>query len=150
PGRHHVPAGRPGARVPLVGRAQDAGMGARRLAFLRPPAGGAERRAARGLGRRRPERGAMNRLAAGALLAMGTAAAVMADTSAGAPPSTATQVFADRLWDDGKAEFSIYSGTTPRYGQARATEMRLIVVKEDLLRDALVKSDRGPVPGRTL
>lgn len=58
-------------------------------------------------------------------------------------------VLADRSWDDGKAEFSIYRGITPRYGQNRSTEMRMIVVKEDLFRDGLVKSERGPMPGRT-
>jgi hypothetical protein len=66
------------------------------------------------------------------------------------PGDPTRNVLADRLWDDGKAEFSIYRGVTSRYGQDRATEMRLIVVKEDLLRDALVKSERGPVPGKTL
>jgi len=56
----------------------------------------------------------------------------------------------DPLWDDGKAEFSTYVGTTERYGQTRPTEARLIVVKEDLVRSTLVKSDAGPVPGKTL
>ena len=56
----------------------------------------------------------------------------------------------DPIWDDGKAEFSTYSGTTERYGQPRPTRARTIVVKEDLLRSTLVKSDAGPVPGRTL
>jgi hypothetical protein len=54
------------------------------------------------------------------------------------------------LWDDGKAEFSTYSGTTERYGKPRPTRARIIVVKEDLLRSALVKSDAGPLPGRTI
>jgi hypothetical protein len=54
------------------------------------------------------------------------------------------------LWDDGKAEFSTYSGTTERYGKPRPTRARIIVVKEDLLRSTLVKSDAGPLPGRTI
>ena len=54
------------------------------------------------------------------------------------------------LWDDGKAEFDVYSGTTERYGETRPTTVHLIVVKEDLLRASLVKSDRGPVAGKTL
>lgn len=54
------------------------------------------------------------------------------------------------LWDDGKAEFSSYVGTTERYGQARPTTARIILVKEDLLRATLVKSDAGPVPGKTV
>jgi hypothetical protein len=56
----------------------------------------------------------------------------------------------DPLWDDGRAEFSSYTGTTERDGELRPTEARIIVVKEDLLRTTLVKSDSGPVPGRTL
>jgi hypothetical protein len=56
----------------------------------------------------------------------------------------------DPLWDDGKAEFSTYTGTTERYGKPRPTRASIIVVKEDLVRATLVKSDPGPVPGRTL
>lgn len=56
---------------------------------------------------------------------------------------------ADRLWDDGRAEFSQYSGVTNRYGEERPTEARVVIVKEDLLESSLVKSDRGPRPGRT-
>ena len=89
-----------------------------------------------------------------ARFAAGLALALLA--SAGGPGGSAPtraphgDVLLDRSWDDGKAEFSIYTGVTPRYGQPRATETRLIVVKEDLFRDALVKSERGPIPGRTL
>jgi len=54
------------------------------------------------------------------------------------------------LWDDGKAEVSTYAGTTERYGQIRPTTARIIVVKEDLVRATMVKSDSGPVPGRTV
>jgi hypothetical protein len=54
------------------------------------------------------------------------------------------------LWDDGKAEFSTYAGTTERYGQIHPTTARIIVVKEDLVRATLVKSDSGPVPGKTV
>lgn len=53
-------------------------------------------------------------------------------------------------WDDGKAEVSTYLGTTERYGQTRPTTARIIVVKEDLVRATLVKSDAGPVPGKTV
>ena len=56
----------------------------------------------------------------------------------------------DPLWDDGKAEFSTYTGTTMRYGKPRPTRASIVVVKEDLVRATLVKSDAGPVPGRTL
>ena len=74
------------------------------------------------------------------------AACGAAATRSGEPQSIAR----DPLWDDGKAEFSTYVGTTERYGQTRPTEARLIVVKEDLVRATLVKSDAGPVPGKTL
>ncbi|TMQ67585.1 MAG: hypothetical protein E6K78_04185 [Candidatus Eisenbacteria bacterium] len=66
------------------------------------------------------------------------------------PATRGDNVFASPLWDDGRAEFSTYVGTTRRYGEERATEARLIVVKEDLLRASLVKSDAGPIPGRTV
>jgi len=56
---------------------------------------------------------------------------------------------ANPLWDDGKAELSQYEGTTKRYGEPRPTRARIVIVKEDLLRDARVKSESGPVPGRT-
>jgi hypothetical protein len=59
-------------------------------------------------------------------------------------------IFADTLWDDGRAEVSVYTGVTSRYNQPRPLEQRMIVVKEDLLRDSLVKSDAGPVAGRTV
>ena len=54
------------------------------------------------------------------------------------------------LWDDGKAEFSQYEGTTRRYGEPRPTRARIVIVKEDMLRSARVKSERGPVPGKTV
>ena len=58
-------------------------------------------------------------------------------------------LFASPLWDDGKAEVSQYRGTTLRYGEPRPTGARISIVKEDMLRDARVKSDRGARPGRT-
>jgi hypothetical protein len=80
------------------------------------------------------------------LVALGLAA--LATPAPGA--IAADPVLIRPLWDDGRAEFSIYVGTTERYGQTRPTEARLIVVKEDLLRESLVKSDAGPIPGRTV
>jgi len=53
------------------------------------------------------------------------------------------------LWDDGKAELSQYEGKTRRYGEPRPTRARIVIVKEDMLRDARVKSERGPLPGAT-
>ena len=81
-------------------------------------------------------------------------AAALAVTLARAPAAGAAGAGGafglDPIWDDGKAEFSTYHGTTERYGKTRATEARIIVVKEDLVRSTLVKSDAGPLPGRTL
>jgi hypothetical protein len=57
---------------------------------------------------------------------------------------------ANTLWDDGKAELSQYEGQTKRYGEMRPTQARIVIVKEDMLRDTWVKSDQGPIPNRTL
>jgi hypothetical protein len=54
------------------------------------------------------------------------------------------------VWDDGRAEVSLYSGVTPESGEERRTTARWIVVKEDLLRATLVKSDSGPIAGKTV
>jgi len=51
------------------------------------------------------------------------------------------------LWDDGKAELSLYDATLRRYGEERRFESRLIVVKEDFRRDQRVKSEQGPGAG---
>jgi len=55
----------------------------------------------------------------------------------------------DPIWDDGKAEVSIYQVEEPYSGQVRRFEARMIVVKEDFKREQLVKSEPGPVPGET-
>lgn len=77
--------------------------------------------------------------------------AVLLAGHAGTAPARAGSAFAmNPIWDDGKAEYSTYTGTTERYGKTRATRARIIVVKEDLVRSTLVKCDAGPVPGKTL
>lgn len=53
-----------------------------------------------------------------------------------------SDTFADALWDDGRAEVLRYEGVRRIYGQDRAYELVMIVVKEDLDSDTLVKSDR--------
>jgi hypothetical protein len=58
-------------------------------------------------------------------------------------------LLADRLWDDGRAEYSTYEGTIQRYGIRRALTARIIVVKEDMDIAQGVKSDAGPVAGKT-
>ncbi|MBI5837018.1 MAG: hypothetical protein HZB25_07225 [Candidatus Eisenbacteria bacterium] len=51
------------------------------------------------------------------------------------------------VWDDGKAEISIYAGTARnRAGDTVRVEARSIVVKEDFDRRLLVKSDAAPGP----
>jgi len=70
---------------------------------------------------------------------------------AGPPgPAWASPAFgADRLWDDGKAEFSVYRGTIKRYGVTRPVTAKIIAVKEDMDDAQRVKSDAGLVAGRT-
>jgi hypothetical protein len=81
------------------------------------------------------------------------AAAAYAVTIAGhasaAPRFAVRDLLADRLWDDGQAEFSVYEGTITRYGASRALAARIIVVKEDMDLAQRVKSDAGPVAGKT-
>ena len=90
----------------------------------------------------------MKRRAGLAALAATLGLALSAGSGAAPPPGA---VFGMRpIWDDGNAEISTYAGTTERYGKPRDTRARIIVVKEDLERATLVKSDAGPVPGRTL
>jgi len=65
-------------------------------------------------------------------------------------PYLATRdLFADPIWDDGQAEYTIYRGSIERYGARRPLEARLIVVKEDMDVAQRVKSEKGPVPGKT-
>lgn len=65
------------------------------------------------------------------------------------PRRAAHDVFADSLWDDGRAEITVYEGTIERYGVARPLAARIIVVKEDMDMEQSVKSAAGPVEGRT-
>uniref|UniRef100_A0A832MLA0 DUF3108 domain-containing protein n=1 Tax=Eiseniibacteriota bacterium TaxID=2212470 RepID=A0A832MLA0_UNCEI len=69
--------------------------------------------------------------------------------SAGSVPAPANPLMLP-LWDDGRAELSVYEGVVPRYGHDRPAKVTLVVVKEDLLEDTLVKSEAGPRPGRTV
>ena len=79
----------------------------------------------------------------------GLAVMVLGCASGGRTGATSSLAL-DPIWDDGKAEFSLYEGTTERYGQLRPTEARMIIVKEDLFRSNLVKSEGGPIPRKTL
>lgn len=59
------------------------------------------------------------------------------------------EILVSSMWDDGKAEFTVYDGTGVFEGLERSFEAKIIVVKEDFVRDLRVKSDLGPVPGKT-
>lgn len=59
------------------------------------------------------------------------------------------RLFAAPVWDDGKAEVSLYGAEETRYGEKRRFEARMIVVKEDMREDLKVKSEAGPIPGKT-
>ena len=64
-------------------------------------------------------------------------------------PGAAGSFSKDALWDDGRAELNLYEAEAPLYGEKRRFEARMIVVKEDFNRELRVKSDVGPVPGKT-
>jgi hypothetical protein len=55
-----------------------------------------------------------------------------------------TDLLADRLWDDGKAEFNVYHAEEMRYGIARPAEIVHIVVKEPFNPRLRVKADGPP------
>jgi hypothetical protein len=87
----------------------------------------------------------MRRLALGTLLtALACEPGAHPDEDGAGGPGEAP-LFADRLWDDGQAEIARYRVLERRYGALREAEATLIVVKETLDADALVKAD-GPTP----
>ena len=88
-----------------------------------------------------------HRFAAGCLAAC--AALLLEPLAASGTPGPEGPFSRNPLWDDGKAEMSLYDVEAPLYGEMRRFEARMIVVKEDFKRDLRVKSDDGPVPGRT-
>ena len=55
----------------------------------------------------------------------------------------------DPIWDDGRAEVCVYDVTGPKEGAPRTYRATSIVVKEDMNLAQRVKSDVGPVPGKT-
>jgi hypothetical protein len=94
---------------------------------------------------------AVRRLLLVAALALAAAGPATARVIAGArlpePRLAGRDLFADRLWDDGRAEISLYEGTIERYGKVRPLKARIIVVKEDMDTLQRVKSATGPGPG---
>ena len=87
--------------------------------------------------------------AAAAPPAAGPRAAV--DAPAGDPaPAEAARWQDDPLWNDGRAEVSVFKATEPKYGLPRRFLAYFIVVAEDLRNDTLVKSDDpNPAAGLT-
>ena len=84
------------------------------------------------------------------VLALSGTALLLPGTSAlAAPILAARDLLADRLWDDGKAELSVYRGTIERYGKPRPLAVRIIVVKEAMDEEQRVKAERFPRAGRT-
>ena len=55
----------------------------------------------------------------------------------------------DPLWDDGRAEVSLYDARRPQYGKIESYQAVFIVVKEDFHRELLVKAD-PPYEGKPL
>lgn len=70
-----------------------------------------------------------------------------------ATSATATSPFTDcllrdeALWGDGKAEYAVFDATERRYGVARETEVRHILVRETFAADERVKADDWREPG---
>lgn len=70
-----------------------------------------------------------------------------------AGPATAAAPFTDgllrdeTLWGDGRAELAIFDATEKRYGVARPTEVRHILVREHFAAKGQVKADDWRAPG---
>ena len=84
-----------------------------------------------------------------ALLLVALSAAGCGTQRAEALDGLTAELARDALWDDGNAEFSVYDGRTRLERRERSFEAKIIVVKEDFVRQQLVKSDHGPLPGKT-
>ncbi len=87
----------------------------------------------------------MTRLAIFAFLAL----AATARADALHAPITRNSLPADTLWDDGRAEVCVYDASGPKEGATHRFTATSFVVKEDMDLAERVKSDAGPVPGRT-
>ncbi|MBL8693049.1 MAG: hypothetical protein JNJ88_03040 [Planctomycetes bacterium] len=82
-------------------------------------------------------------LASAAPIALfGLLASGQSESKAPAPLPVDAQWSTSRLWDDGLAEVARYDATRTIYGKERRFELVSVVVKEELDRKLLVKSDR--------
>lgn len=68
-------------------------------------------------------------------------------SSVSALPFTDRLLRDETLWGDGKAEIAVFAATEKRYGVARETEVRHILVREDFAADEQVKADDWRAPG---
>ena len=68
--------------------------------------------------------------------------ALAAAAHAGAAGIFASDLFRDRLWDDGRAEYDIYAATEVREGLPRPARVVYLIVKEPFDPKTRVKSDR--------
>ena len=87
--------------------------------------------------------------ARGALLVAAALFATPAVGTQGVVRDGAPDPFQGALWDDGRAEISVYRGTILRYGKLRPVRAKIIIVKEEMDLAQHVKADGGPVDGRT-
>jgi hypothetical protein len=64
-----------------------------------------------------------------------------------ASPFSLSLLQSETPWGDGQAELAIFRGTEKRYGIARETELRHILVREHFAAEGLVKADDWRAPG---
>ncbi|MBC8011221.1 MAG: hypothetical protein H7067_14130, partial [Burkholderiales bacterium] len=65
------------------------------------------------------------------LLALPALLALTATRATAASPFTDRLLRDEALWGDGKAEYAVFDATERRYGEARETEVRHILVREN-------------------
>lgn len=83
------------------------------------------------------------------LLAL-AALTLAAATAHAADPLGRNHLPGDALWDDGRAEVCVYDATGPKEGATHQFSATSFVVKEDMELAQRVKSDAGPVAGKTV
>lgn len=82
-----------------------------------------------------------------ALLSLPAWLATAATSATSASPFTERLLRDEALWGDGKAEYAVFDATERRYGVARETEVRHILVRENFAVAERVKADDWREPG---
>ncbi|MBC8011407.1 MAG: hypothetical protein H7067_15090 [Burkholderiales bacterium] len=82
-----------------------------------------------------------------ALLALPALLALTATRANASSPFTDRLLRDETLWGDGKAEYAVFDATERRYGEARETEVRHILVRENFAANERVKADDWREPG---